>query len=174
MKVALKQQGQRRGKLNKRNPIGEWWFHRLACNNLKFEIRNNARQVPIVSKHKQNLPTLNPWTPWDWWEEGEKKDTRNKPKVWTKSFTKERHKGLGFRVLGFRVETHNKELCLTAFQGCIQEEICPQVTNKCWTLWPCIGPQGWKKGYHSLNLGPLGPMFQHLLISWHQCCSNLK
>ncbi len=21
----------------------------------------------------------------------------------------------------------------------------PQVTNKCWTLWHCIGPQGWKK-----------------------------
>jgi hypothetical protein len=26
----------------------------------------------------------------------------------------------------------------------------PKVTNKCWTLWPCIGPQGWKEGYHQI------------------------
>jgi hypothetical protein len=35
-------------------------------------------------------------------------------------------------------------------------------------------PQGWKKGYHHIweaNLQPLGLMFRHLLISWHQCSS---
>jgi len=47
----------------------------------------------------------------------------------------------------------------------------PQATKKCWTLWPCIGP---KARYHQIweaNLQPLGPMFQHLLIFWHQCSS---
>jgi len=31
-----------------------------------------------------------------------------------------------------------------------------------------------KNGHHQIweaNLQPLGPMFQHLLIFWHQCCS---
>jgi hypothetical protein len=45
----------------------------------------------------------------------------------------------------------------------------PKVTNKCWTLWPCIGPKAGK--WIPSNLGPLGPMFQHLLISWSQCSS---
>jgi hypothetical protein len=43
----------------------------------------------------------------------------------------------------------------------------PQVTNKCWTLWPCFGPKAEKR--ISSNLGgqftPLRPMFQHLTIS---------
>jgi hypothetical protein len=35
-------------------------------------------------------------------------------------------------------------------------------TNECWTWWPCIGPQGWKRGasHHGIwetNLQPLGP-----------------
>ncbi len=44
----------------------------------------------------------------------------------------------------------------------------PHIINKCWTLWPCIGPKAEKKGYHPIweaNLQPLGPMFSHLLIS---------
>jgi hypothetical protein len=46
----------------------------------------------------------------------------------------------------------------------------PQVTNKCWTLWPCIGPGADKKGYHGIweaNLQPLGtnvPVF----IKYHE------
>jgi hypothetical protein len=30
----------------------------------------------------------------------------------------------------------------------------PQVTNKCWTLWPCIGPKAEKniKKYHDINV----------------------
>jgi hypothetical protein len=45
----------------------------------------------------------------------------------------------------------------------------PQVTNKFWTLWN-IGPKA-KKGYRPIweaNLQPLGPMFQHLSITWRQ------
>ncbi len=51
----------------------------------------------------------------------------------------------------------------------------PQATNKCWTLWPCIWPLRLKKnGYQGIweaNLQPLGPIFQHLLISQCQCSS---
>jgi hypothetical protein len=50
----------------------------------------------------------------------------------------------------------------------------PQVTNKCSSLWPCIWQPRLEKGYHPIweaNLQLLGPMFQHLLISWHQCSS---
>ncbi len=54
--------------------------------------------------------------------------------------------------------------------------ICPKLLiGRCQTLWPCIGPKPEKKGYHQIweaNFQLLGPMFQHLLISWHQC-SNI-
>jgi hypothetical protein len=49
----------------------------------------------------------------------------------------------------------------------------PQVTNKLIvTFMALYWPQGWekKKGYQS-NLGPLGPMFQPLLISRRQYSS---
>jgi hypothetical protein len=42
--------------------------------------------------------------------------------------------------------------------------ICPKFTNKCWTLWPWIGPQGWIKKKDTMEFGEpilqsLGPMF---------------
>ncbi len=63
----------------------------------------------------------------------------------------------------------------TMSQGWHRKELfnLPQVTNKCWTLWPCIGPKAGKR--IPSNLGgrsaTLRPMFQHLLISWHPCSS---
>jgi hypothetical protein len=52
----------------------------------------------------------------------------------------------------------------------------PQVTNKCWTLWPCIDPKAEKKDsieFGKSILQPLRPMFQPLFISWRQCSSIL-
>ncbi len=61
----------------------------------------------------------------------------------------------------------------------------PQFTNKCWTLWPCIGRKPEKKGVAS-NLGSqfatlganvpafiniLMSMFLHLLVTWGQTTS---
>ncbi len=46
--------------------------------------------------------------------------------------------------------------------------ICPKLLINAEFLWPSIGPKVEKQGYHQIweaNLQPLGPMFQHLLIS---------
>jgi hypothetical protein len=59
------------------------------------------------------------------------------------------HKGF---ALGVKPEIQKKNF-----------SICPQVTNKCRTLWPCIGPKAEKKD--TIKFG------KPICNPWHQCSS---
>jgi hypothetical protein len=72
-------------------------------------------------------------------------------------------------LIDAKVEISPKAL-YTRSQGWNRENISnlPKDTNKCWTLWPCIGPQGWKKDsiqFRKPIRNPWGPMFQHFIIN---------
>ncbi len=70
--------------------------------------------------------------------------TQIKHSYWCKSWNQPQ--GLSFFTLGVKAEIGKTKK---------KNSICPQVTtNKCWTLWPCIGPKAAqkkkKKGYHGI------------------------
>jgi hypothetical protein len=51
----------------------------------------------------------------------------------------------------------------------------PQITNRCWPLWPYIGPKAEKRIPSNLGsqFAPVGPNCSCIfLISWHQCSST--